>query len=153
MIHHPVAVSRQIAASPATIFAVLTTPARHADIDGSEMLQGAPDGAPQLRAVGDTFAMSMRQLGMPYRVENEVVEFEQDRRIAWQPWVRVAGQKTAGGATWRYEITPVDGESLVTETYDITTGRGSHLFAALGYPTKMTAAMTRTLERLADLVE
>jgi uncharacterized protein YndB with AHSA1/START domain len=153
MIHHPVAVSRQIAAAPATIFAVLATPARHAEIDGSDMLQGAPEGAPQLRAVGDTFAMSMQQFGFPYRVENEVVELEPDRRIAWRPWVRIGGRKTAGGVTWRYELTPVDDDTLVTETYDITTGRGSHLFAALGYPTKMTAAMTRTLERLADLVE
>ena len=39
----------------------------------------------------------------------------------------------------------------VTETYDITTTRGSHLLAALGFPGRMERAMGESLRRLADL--
>ena len=50
-----------------------------------------------------------------------VVEFEQDRRLAWQtlpPYPLV--QKVAGGRIWRYELEPVEGGTLVRESWDIS---------------------------------
>ena len=94
----------------------------------------------------------MRQWGLPYRVENSVTEYEEDRLIAWRPWVRVAGRRIAGGVTWRYELTPVPGGTRVTETYDVTTAWGARFLAALGYPAKMQDAMTATLLNLERLL-
>ena len=152
MSHQPVSVSRHIAASPAAIFGLLADPARHPELDGSGMLQATRSGPAPL-ALGDRFSIAMKAGGLPYRVTSEVTELEPDARIAWQPWTRVAGRRVIGGVTWRYASTP-DGEgTLVTETYDVTTGRGSHVLSALGFPTRMEQAMRQTLENLAAVVE
>jgi carbon monoxide dehydrogenase subunit G len=50
-------VSRQIAAPPAAVFAVLTDPRGHVKIDSTGMLQSA-EGAP-VEKVGDTFVVHM----------------------------------------------------------------------------------------------
>jgi hypothetical protein len=59
-----VAITRRIGASAHAIFLILSDPARHVDIDGTGMLQGAPD-ARALTGVGQTFDMDMdrRPLG------------------------------------------------------------------------------------------
>ena len=78
-----VSVERVIKAPAASIFAVVADAARHPEIDGSGALVAAKAGAPERLAMGSTFGMSMK-LGVPYTTSNTVVEFEQDRRIAWQ---------------------------------------------------------------------
>jgi uncharacterized protein YndB with AHSA1/START domain len=151
MSHHPVSVSRHIAASPAAIFDLLADPRQHAAFDGSGMLQGNR-GGPERLALGDRFSTDIKALRIPYRATCEVSELEPDVRIAWRPWARVAGRRVMGGVTWRYELAPDGDGTLVTETYDVTTGRASHLFAWVGFPTRMQVAMTHTLENLAELV-
>jgi uncharacterized protein YndB with AHSA1/START domain len=148
----PVSVERVIAAPPATVFGILADPRRHPEIDGSGMLRSSVEGPPRL-AGGARFSMAMRQLGLPYRVTNEVTEFEDDRLIAWRPWVRVAGRAVAGGVTWRYEVSPEGDGSLVVETYDLSTAPTGRALAALGFAGRMEKAMTVTLERLADVAE
>jgi len=49
-----VTAARRIAAPAQAIFLLVSDPARHVDIDGSGMLQAAPDASP-LTAVGQTF--------------------------------------------------------------------------------------------------
>jgi uncharacterized protein YndB with AHSA1/START domain len=152
MPHQPVSVSRYIAASPATIFDLLADPRRHPELDGSGMLQANRSG-PHRLALGDQFSTDMKALRVPYRVTCQVSELEPDARIAWQPWARVAGRRVMGGVTWRYELAPEGDGTLVTETYDVTTGRASHLFSWAGFPKRMQAAMSQTLENLAKIVE
>jgi uncharacterized protein YndB with AHSA1/START domain len=152
MPHRPVSVSRVIAAPPEAVFAIVADPSRHPEIDGSGMLRASMDGPAPLQ-LGSTFTMRMRQFGMPYSMVNTVTELEPDRRIAWRPAAMVAGHKTAGGVTWRYEITPTDGGCTVVETYDITTGTGSRALALLRFPEKMARAMAATLDRLADVAQ
>jgi uncharacterized protein YndB with AHSA1/START domain len=152
MSHEPVSVSRVVAAPPAAVFAILADPRRHPELDGSGMLQASTDGPARL-SPGAEFSIAMKQFGMPYTMTNVVTEFEDGARIAWQPWARVAGRRTLGGVTWRYELSPSGPGTLVTETYDVTTGRGSRILAALGYPAKMEKAMSATLDRLAVAVE
>src|SRR5258708_27888929 len=53
-----VSATRRISASAHTIYVIVSDPARHVDIDGSGMLQVAPDARP-LTAVGQTFDMDM----------------------------------------------------------------------------------------------
>lgn len=126
-----VAVSRTIAAPAAAIFALLADPARHTEIDGSEMLRGLAAGGPVTK-VGDTFVMKMHyeQFG-DYQMKCTVVELEPGRRIVWEP-ERVPGiglEAPTGDEDddpwhqrWGFELTPVgDGTATeVTETYDCT---------------------------------
>ena len=113
-------VERVIPAPPEKIFDLLADPARHRDIDGSGTVRDAKTGSERL-ALGSKFGMSMK-MGIPYSMINEVIEFDENRRIAWQT-KRVRSSWTAklgGGRIWRYELEPVDGGTLVRETWDIS---------------------------------
>lgn len=136
-----VSVSRVIAAPPEAIFAVVADATRHADFDGSDSVKSAV-GEPQPLTLGTKFGMNMR-IGLPYRISNEVVEYDQDRLIAWQHF---------GKHRWRYELEPVDGGTKVTETFDWSTARSPHFIELMGYPKKHPANMDKTLERLDALV-
>ncbi|MCD9625209.1 SRPBCC family protein [Rhabdothermincola salaria] len=112
-----VSVERVIPADAGAIFALLADPSRHHEIDGSGTVRDAKTGSQQL-ALGATFGMSMK-MGIPYSMVSEVVEFEPDRRIAWQ--TRGPGRigQHVAGRIWRYELEPVDGGTLVRESWDI----------------------------------
>jgi uncharacterized protein YndB with AHSA1/START domain len=113
-----VTVERTIPAPPEAIFALLVDPRRHRDIDGSGTVRDAK-GEPQTLKLGSSFGMSMK-MGMPYSMVSTVVEFEENRRIAWQTRGPTPIGKYVAGRIWRYEIEPVEGGSLVRETWDIT---------------------------------
>jgi uncharacterized protein YndB with AHSA1/START domain len=150
MRHRPVSVSRAVHAPPHEVFAVVADPARHPEIDGSGMLRRL-HGEPGPLRLGSTFGMDMRhQLGAPYRMSNEVTEFEPDRRIAWRAWLEVGGRRLSG-VTWRYTFRPTEVGCLVTETYDVTTATGSRGLVLLGFPGRMEKAMATTLDRLAAI--
>ena len=85
--------------------------------------------------------MTMR-LGLPYRISNTVVEFDENRLIAWRHF---------GGHRWRYELEPAGAGTRVRETYDWSTAiLGTRLYiAATGWPKRAEQAMSETLERLA----
>ena len=121
-----VEVSRRIGAPPALIFEILADPQRHPDFDGSDMLRGAVLHRP-ISEVGDIFTMKMHRLGRDYLMINSVVEFEQDRRIFWEPApgdVPTAGGDPAkvgipAGYRWGYSLAPDgDGATVVTEVFD-----------------------------------
>jgi len=137
-----VSVSRVISADPAAIFAVLADASKHPLIDGSGSVQSARDAEPEPLRLGTRFGMEMK-IVVPYRITNEVVEFEQDRLIAWRHF---------GGHRWRYELEPVDGGTEVTETFDWSTARIPQAIELAGYPRKHPPAMERTLARLDALV-
>lgn len=137
-----VSVSRTIPAPPAAIFAILSDASRHAEIDGSGTVKGARTAGPQPLQLGTRFGMDMKVV-TPYRITNEVVEFEQDRLIAWRHF---------GGHRWRYELTPVEGGTQVTETFDWSTSRAPWFIELMGYPKKHPPAMAATLERLEGVV-
>ncbi|MFN3216425.1 MAG: SRPBCC family protein [Acidimicrobiales bacterium] len=138
-----VSVSRVIAAPPEKIFDVLATPSGHAVIDGSGTVKGEQVGPERLTAVGDRFGMKMKMYGVPYKMSSNVVEFEEDRLIAWAH---------LGGHRWRYELEPVDEGTRVTETFDWSTAKAPKFIELMGYPKKHPAAMEKTLERLDEHV-
>lgn len=144
-----VTVERTIQATPEAIFDLLADPSRHGEIDGSGTVRGVR-GEPDRLQLGSRFGMSMR-MGLPYGTENEVVEFEEPLRIAWQ--TRGIGiVRPFGGRVWRYELEPLDGGTLVRESWDIT-----HESPLTKPVVRMAAAataknMTATLEKIERLV-
>ena len=51
----------------------------------------------------------MKLFGLPYKIRNTVVEFDEDRRIAWRHF---------GGHRWRYVPRAQPGGTRVTESFD-----------------------------------
>jgi hypothetical protein len=146
-------ISRDIAAAPADVFAVLRDPKGHVAIDSSGMLQSA-EGDP-VAAVGDTFVVHMDRESLndypigKYDVTVIITRYEQDREIEW----------TISGARqppikhlYGYRIEPSELGSLVTTYYDWTQidqkYRDSNLF-----PVIPEAGLRATLGILARTVE
>lgn len=146
-----VSVERVIPADPQAIFDLLAAPDRHRDIDGSGTVR-SPRGpaAPRLQ-LGSRFGMSMK-MGLPYAMESRVIEFEEPTRIAWQTTGPTALGRMVGGRVWRYELEPVEGGTLVRESWDISKE------SALTRPLVRTAGpktaenMSATLERIETIV-
>ncbi len=113
-----VSVERMIPAPADKIFDLLADPDRHRDIDGSGTVRSTRGEVERLR-LGSTFGMSM-VMGLPYAMESTVVEFEEGRRIAWQTRGPSRIGRLFGGRIWRYELEPVDGGTLVRESWDIS---------------------------------
>lgn len=138
-----VSAQRRIEAPAEAIFELLADPAAHARFDGSGTVVAARGDNPERLALGARFGMDMK-LGLPYKISNEVVEFEEGRRIAWRHF---------GHHIWRYELEPVEGGTLVTESFDWASSRFPPMYEWVGYPAKHEVNMAQTLERLAELVE
>jgi uncharacterized protein YndB with AHSA1/START domain len=145
-------VERLIRASPEVIYDVLVHPARHPLIDGSGMLQGANESDDGRLALGVTFGMGMK-MGVRYSTVNTVVEFEENRRIAWQTGPKGRLEPYVAGRIWRYELEPRGDRTLVRESWDITTDHQRALLK-LGdiYSKKTRRDMELTLARLDALV-
>lgn len=141
-------VERVIRASPSAIFAVVADASRHQEIDGSGNVMGVKQPGEPLR-LGSEFGMSMKQ-GLPYSTKNVVVEFEQDRLIAWKT-TGLGG--LVGGRTWRYELEPVGDGTLVRETWDVSQDKQKFFLKRSSLPDSTGQAMTKTLRRLAELLE
>jgi uncharacterized protein YndB with AHSA1/START domain len=84
-----VAATRRIAAPAGQLFQIVSTPSGQVAIDGSGMLDAAPDDQP-LTKVGQTFDMDMDRepLGdipnlKKYQVRNTVTQVVPDRLIEW----------------------------------------------------------------------
>jgi len=94
--------------------------------------------------------MSMK-VGIPYSMVSEVIEFEDNRRIAWQTRPPgTLGSKLGGGRIWRYELEPVDGGTRVRESWDISQEKVKALVRPARKRTR--EAMEKTLERIEQLV-
>lgn len=143
-------VERLVPAPPESVFALLVDPDRHVDIDGSDTVRAARSGGRTL-GLGDRFGMDMH-LGTAYSTRNTVVEFEQDRRIAWQTTATGPLGRVLGGRIWRYVLEPVAGGTLVTETWDIRSERAPSkpFVRRMGPMTRRN--MEGTLERIEQVL-
>ena len=90
------------------IFAILSNPHRHKEIDGSHTIQENISGPDKL-VLSSKFGMKMR-LGVNYRIKNTVVEYQENSLIAW---------RHLGRWIWRYELVNIGPQmTQVTETFD-----------------------------------
>ena len=149
-----VSVERVIAAPADRIFELVADPARHHDIDGSGSVRDAKSSPTRL-TMGATFGMSMH-LGINYSMLNEVIEFDDGKRIAWQ--TRPSGnfqRKLFGGRIWRYELESAEGGTLVRESWDISQEKGpiKGLLGIAKSKDHTREAMDKTLANIARLTE
>jgi uncharacterized protein YndB with AHSA1/START domain len=112
-----VTVERRIEAPPEAIFDLLVQPDRHRDIDGSGTVRD-PKGEADRLQMGSKFGMSMH-MGVPYSMVSTVIEYEENRTLAWQTTGPGAIGGRFGGRIWRYELEPVEGGTVVRESWDI----------------------------------
>ena len=129
---------RTVAASPEQIFELLADPGKHALIDGSGTVKGSSDDLPERLEMGAKFGMKMK-LGIPYRITNTVVEFDEPNQIGW---------RHMGGHIWRYKLRQVEGGTEVTEEFDWGPAHAGFTYPLLGYPERNRRAVEDTLDRL-----
>lgn len=147
-----VSVERVVHASPEAIFDLIADPARHPEFDGSGTVIGVKGSSTGKVKLGDQFGMSMK-MGLPYSMVSTIIEFEDNRRIAWRTTGPTRIGRHVGGRVWRYQLEPTDDGTLVRESWDIT---GESAFTkpmvkrAAGATRKnMAATLDRLEERLA----
>jgi uncharacterized protein YndB with AHSA1/START domain len=143
-------VERFVPAPPAAVFDLLVDPAQHAQIDGGDSVVAARSGGRRL-GLGDRFGMDMH-LGRAYSTLNTVVEYEEDARIAWQTTATGLLSKVVGGRIWRYVLEPVDGGTLVTETWDIRSEATASKPFVRGMRSMTQRNMERTLARIEEIL-
>jgi uncharacterized protein YndB with AHSA1/START domain len=148
-----VSVERVIKAPPGKIFALLADAGKHASFDGSDSVNHATQSSVPL-SEGSKFGMAMRgrkeTLFIPYHTTNTVVEYESDRRIAWQTY-GLGG--LFGGRIWRYELNPADGGTLVRETWDVSEDKQKWMITSGSMPKRTADGMRATLDRIATLLD
>jgi hypothetical protein len=144
---HPKVISESVdvAAPPEVVFAILSDPRQHARIDGSGSVRELVKG-PERLSKGATFGMDMKLFGLPYKIRNTCVEFEEGRRVAWRHF---------GGHRWRYVLEPIEGGTRVTESFDYSMyGVPQRLLIELaGFPGRNRAGIAGTLVKLKEAAE
>jgi uncharacterized protein YndB with AHSA1/START domain len=150
-------VSGTIPASPEAVFALLSDPARHTELDGAGMVQGLADGPSPVSGVGDAFVMDMKQDGIgEYQMRSEITAFEPGRAIAWAPAIHpvgalshVIGGLDPSGHIWGWDLTPgPDGGTAVTHTYDWSGVKDEDALAL--YPRVSEEQMRGSIAKITD---
>lgn len=133
--------SRFIPVPAQSLFDIVADPRQHPRIDGSGSVKSADVNGPTKLHLGSTFGIGMK-FGKSYTMTNTVTEYEEGRLITWKP---------QGDYTWSYAFMPVDGGTIVTETWDASTSTRRFMMGLLGFPKRNQRGITQTLQRLHDL--
>jgi len=128
-----------VAAPAQDIFNLLADPRRHSEIDGSGSVKAARVNAPERLSLGAKFSMDMR-IVLPYKMTNEVVEFEEGKQIGWRHF---------GGHIWRYILEPVEGGTKVTEQFDWNTNKSPLMLKVMKAVDNNSKSIQKTLDNLA----
>ncbi len=140
-----VSASREMAASAETIFELIADPAQQPRWDGNANLVEAVGGR-RISAAGEVFSTKITNGSIR---ENHIVEFEENRHIAWEP--ADPGQQPPGHL-WRWELEPL-APSLTRDTHTYDWSRLTEE-KRLARARATTAEMLQaSLDRLATLAE
>ncbi|GAY07473.1 SRPBCC family protein [Pseudonocardia sp. N23] len=119
--------SKVIDAPADKIFALLSDPSRHSDLDDAGMIRGPEGDAPPIGGIGQVFTMNMHQDALgDYRMVNTVTAYQPSSRIGWAPAMDPScdlaaklGEMDASGHTFTYDLAEADGGGTrVTQTYE-----------------------------------
>jgi hypothetical protein len=125
------------------IFDFIAQPKNHSLMDGSGMVKGVIAGPTKL-FLGAKFGMRMEQ-GLPYVINNQVIEFKEGESIAWQHLLH---------NVWRYEFKKVDEKRTeVTESWDARNARGLWLIKKRHPENWVPKAMGKSLVKLKEILE
>jgi hypothetical protein len=147
-----IAVSRSTKAPPSTVFRIVCDPNMQVKIDGSGMLQAAPNSR-RLAAVGDTFEMEMDRepLGdLPmgkYKALNTVTRIVPDTLLEWN-----VGSKERGayGHVYGWEIAALSSDETEVTNYCDWTDTPEK--ARDRFPIVPQSMMEKTVENLVALL-
>jgi hypothetical protein len=146
-------VQREIAATPATVFAMLSDPNGHVAIDSSGMLQSAEGERP--RQVGDRFIVHMDREALndfpmgKYDVDVHITAFTPDAHIEWT----ISGRNQPPiKHLYGYRLEPKGERTLVTSYYDWSQIDDDYRSKGV-FPVIPEAALRATLGILARNVE
>lgn len=150
--------TKVIDAPAGDIFALLSDPARHSELDGAGMIKGVAGDGPPISGIGQVFTMDMHadDLG-DYRMVNSVTAYVPGARVGWAPKVDPTcelagklGDMEASGHTFTYDLVEVEGGTEVTSTYDWT-GVKDEQFEQM-FPRVSQEQLAGTLDKLAASV-
>ncbi|WP_313022818.1 SRPBCC family protein [Mobilicoccus sp.] len=146
-----ITVSRTIDASPQEVWAVISNPARHREIDGSGQIV-SDEKTDRITANGQVFTMNMNapHMGGDYQTDNHVTGYDESRLLAWQ--TAPAGTEPKGWE-WLYQLTPEGPNSTQVQlTYDWSKVTDKELLKKVRFPLIQEDALEDTLSRLASAV-
>lgn len=125
-------------ASADAVFALLTDPRRHHEVDGSSTV-GTEVIGPRELMLGDKFRVSMKLKGIPYAMTSTVTDLIPGHVIEWQ---------LPAGHKWRWEITPENGRTRVTEIFDWSGAKIPWLIEKIQAPARNAQSIEQSLRRL-----
>jgi hypothetical protein len=148
-------IKRVVKAQPSTVFRIVCDPKMHVEIDGSGMLELAPN-AKRLEAVGDTFEMDMDRepLGdVPmgkYQVLNTVTQIVPGSLLEWN-----VGSAEHGpfGHVYGWRMTAVDSEHTEVTNYCDWSGLPEKFRDTVQFPVVPVSMLEQSVEKLAALAE
>jgi hypothetical protein len=135
----------EVHASAAELFALVTDPRCHHELDGSGSVAAFIAGPDHLVA-GARFSTKMRVFGLPYHLTSTVTTVKPDALVEWC---------NPAGHHWRWEFVAISPTvTRVTETFDYRdTGPLKdrlHFYQRAGFTKRNGASIEATLAKLRD---
>lgn len=146
-----VSAARTIDAPAEEIFTILSNPERHAEIDGSGMVQ-SDDKTDRITEAGQKFTMNMHwdKMGGDYKTDNYVNGYQENKLLAWK--TAPAGEEPPGWE-WIWELTPHGHDSTeVSLTYDWSAVTDKDVLKQISFPAVSEEELEESLGNLAAAV-
>ena len=146
-----ITVRRDIPASASDVFAVLSNPDRHVELDGSGFVQGV-DHADRITASGQSFRMNMTgdHMGGDYQTDNVVSGYEPGKLLAWK--TAPAGTEPPGWE-WLWELDAQGPDTTsVSLTYDWEKVTDPDILSKVSFPLVTKDQLDDSLSALAQAV-
>lgn len=151
-----VSATRRIAAPAHQLFQIVATPSGQVAIDGSRMLEAAPDDRP-LTAVGQTFDMDMDRTPLgdipnltKYQVRNTVTRITPDRLVEWTVGF---GDHPPFGHVYGWRLDPVGEHETDVTNYCDWSDASEQMRTDLTWPVVPVAMLEQSVENLDRLVQ
>jgi len=150
-----VSATRRIAAPASRLFQIVATPSGQVAIDGSGMLDAAPDDQ-ALTAVGETFDMDMDRepLGdipnlTKYQVRNTVTRITPDRLIEWTVGF---GDHPPFGHVYGWSLDPLSEAETDVTNYCDWSNATEEMRSGVTWPVVPVTMLEQSVENLDRLV-